>query len=172
MPSWESLGSKPPALTLQDEYLFLAPIIRLFPVWRWKSKQEGVTEQGEDRRKGKGEGHWVLWSQGRLMCMSVQGNRKSLPYQALIASVKGWVWLHVNNSHGRRTQILSLCGSGMKWLSALARACVKETLSECDFVALLDMFHALYSSPLLLISQQPSYYLSVRLACAHCCQLL
>lgn len=44
--------------------------------------------------------------------------------------------------------------------------------SECDFVAHLDAFHPLHSSPLLFISQQPSCYLSVRLACSHCHQLL
>jgi len=44
--------------------------------------------------------------------------------------------------------------------------------SEWDFAAFFDVFHPLYSSPLLFISQQPSYHLSVRLACSHCCQLL
>lgn len=48
-----------------------------------------MTEQGEDRRKRKGDGHWVLGSQGRLMCMAAQGNKKSLPYRALIVSVTG-----------------------------------------------------------------------------------
>ena len=98
-----------------------------------KAKKQTGGDDGKGRegkgREGKGKGRWVLWSQGRLMCMAAQGSEKSLPY-ALIGSIKGWVWLRVRDSHGRRTRIPNLCGSEVKWL------CSFPSLCQGDFIHL------------------------------------
>lgn len=105
------------------------------------------------------------------MCVSAQGSKKSLSYRALSASKDEFSPCQAQPQK-QNTDIKPV------WLRDEAALLFPELVSrrlypsECDFVALWDVFRSLYSSPLLFISQQLSYYLSVSLACSHCCQLL